>query len=84
MKSTYTYNITAAQKGFPGIVKETASGPVSITRHQETVAYLVSADDMEAMVETMGILENPSAMIAIKDYESGNMTFTSLDELDEN
>jgi prevent-host-death family protein len=81
MKSTY--NITAAQKGFPGIVKETARGPVPITRHQQTVAYLVSADDMEAMVETMGILENPAAMKAIQAYEAGKMAFIPLDTLDE-
>lgn len=83
MKSMYTYNITAAQKGFPAIVKETAEGPVSITRHQQTVAYMVSAEDMEAMVETMGILENPLAMKAIQDFESGEMTFTALADLDE-
>jgi hypothetical protein len=47
------------------------------------VAYLVSAEDMEAMVETMGVLENPAAMKAIQTYESGKMTFRSLEDLDE-
>jgi prevent-host-death family protein len=81
MKSTY--NVTAAQKGLPAVVKEASSGPVAITRHKETVAYLVSAADMEAMVETMGILENADAMQAIRDYEKGDMIFTRLEDVDE-
>ena len=78
-----TYNITNAQREFPGIVKETASGAIAITRHNETVAYLVSAEDMEAMVETMDVLANPGAMQVIRDYENGKTRFVDLDSLDE-
>lgn len=77
-----TYSITLAQRNFPGLVKETASGEaVAITRHDETVAYVVSAEQMEAMVETMEVLADENAMRSIRDYERGGMRMISLDEI---
>ena len=56
---------------------------IAITRHDETVAYVVSRDRMEAIVETMEILANPRAMREIKRYERGKLTFHPLDALDD-
>ena len=65
------------------MVRETAEGgAISITRHDETVAYVVSRERMEAMVETMEILANPAAMRAIREYEKGGMRFHPLEALD--
>jgi prevent-host-death family protein len=82
MKSTYP--ISKAQSNLPRLVRESADGgAVAITRHDETVAYLVSRDRMEAIVETMQILGNPTALRAIHDYEKGRTTFLPIEALDD-
>jgi len=82
MKSTYS--ISQAQSHFPGLVRETADGgTIAITRHDETVAYVVSRDRMEAIVETMELLTNPAAMRTIRDYRKGRMKFNPIEALDD-
>jgi prevent-host-death family protein len=77
VKSTYT--ITEAQGRFPRVVRESANaGAIPVTRHGETVAYIVSRERLEAMAETMEILANPRAMQAIRDYEAGRLAFKPL------
>jgi len=81
---TTTYSITRAQHDFPRLVRESAEAEaIAITRHDETVAYLVSQERMEAMVETMEVLANPKAMRAIRAYERGKTTFHPLERLDD-
>ena len=78
-----TYSIAHAQSQFPRVVRESADGgAVAITRHDETVAYLVSRERMEAIVETMEVLANPAAMRALRAYERGAVTFHPLEALD--
>ena len=68
----------------PRVVRESAdAGAVAITRHDETVAYVLSKDRMEAIVETMEILANPQAMSAVRDYEKGKLAFLPLEALDD-
>ena len=76
-----TYSITEAQAGFPALVKEAALHPVTITRRNETVGYLISPERMEAMLETMEILANPNAMEAIRKFEAGTETYLPLQDL---
>ncbi len=79
-----TYSITRAQSQLPGLVRETAkSGAIAITRHDETVAYLISADRMEAIAETMEVLANPDAMRALRDYEAGQTRMHPLAAIDD-
>jgi len=79
-----TYSISRAQSHLPRLVRESASaGAVAITRHDETVAYVVSRERMEAIVETMEILANPRAMRALRDYEKGKLKFRPLEALDD-
>ena len=80
MKSTYS--ISAAQKQFPMLVRETCDGAVAITRHGDTVAYVVSRERMEALVETMELLADPKAMRAIRAHEDGETTYRPLESLD--
>lgn len=81
MKSTYS--VTEAQSRFPGLVREAEdAGSVAISRHGETVAYLVSRDRMEAIVETLEVLDDPRAMKAITAHRAGTMRFKSLASLD--
>ncbi|MBI2893048.1 MAG: type II toxin-antitoxin system prevent-host-death family antitoxin [Deltaproteobacteria bacterium] len=81
MKSTYT--VTEAQARLPGLLRQVAKGgPVCIRRRNETVAYLLSRERMEAIVETLEILGNPGAMRAIRAHRTGKMRFLPLASLD--
>jgi prevent-host-death family protein len=82
MKSTYS--VSDAQSRLPQLLKEAEKGaPVCIRRHNETVAYIVSRERMEAIVETLEILGNPAAMRAIRDHRSAKTKFASLAALDD-
>jgi prevent-host-death family protein len=79
-----TYSVTQAQSTLPRLVREAESGElVGITRHDETVAYLVSRDHLEALVETMEILANPRARKAIADHRAGRTRFFPLSATDD-
>ena len=56
-------------------------GAIAITRHDETVACVVSRERMEAIVETMEVLANPDAMRALRLYERGRTSFHSVEDL---
>ncbi len=74
-----TYSVTQAQTNLPRLIKEAAEeGSIAITRHEETVAYLISRGRMDAIMETLELLGNPSAMKALRDYEEGKTRFLPL------
>lgn len=79
---TSTYSITEAQANFPALVRACQNTPITITRRDEVVGYLLSPARMEAIVESMEILANPKAMRAIRDYEKGLTKFQPLSALD--
>ena len=82
MKSTY--NVSEAQSRLPRLLKEAEKGqPVCIRRHNEVVAYVVSRERMEAIVETMEILANADAMRAIRAHRAKKTKFVPLTSLDE-
>jgi PHD/YefM family antitoxin component YafN of YafNO toxin-antitoxin module len=61
------------------LIKEAEEeGSIAITRHEETVAYLVSRGRMDAIIETLDLLSDPAAMKALRDYEQGRMKFLPL------
>jgi prevent-host-death family protein len=77
--SRSTYSVTEAQSTLPRLVREAESGElVGITRRDETVAYLVSRQHLEAIVETMELLANPRARKAIADHRTGRTRFFPL------
>ncbi|HEX4665132.1 MAG TPA: type II toxin-antitoxin system prevent-host-death family antitoxin [Chthoniobacterales bacterium] len=77
-----TYSVTQAQTNLPRLIKEAAAeGSIAITRHEETVAYLVSRGRMDAIMETLELLGNPKAMNALRAYEAGKMKFLPLSAL---
>jgi len=77
-----TYSVTEAQARFPALVKEAADQPVTITRHDKVVGYLVSPERMEAMMETLEILANPKAMKALGAARAGKTKYHPLSRLD--
>lgn len=80
----HTYTVTAAQSALPRLVREAEQGrPVAIRRRDDTVAYIVSRERLEAIVETMEILGNPDARKAIEKHRAGKTRFAPLSDLDE-
>lgn len=79
-----TYSITEAQAKLPGLVREVAEQEAfSITRHGETVAYLISRERLDAVLETIEVLSNTDAVKALEQYKQGKTKFTGLEALDE-
>jgi prevent-host-death family protein len=82
MNSTVTISELQAQA--PRLVRQAEQkGSVTIARHGRTVAFLVSRERMEAIIETLEIMGNPKAMKAIRAYETGKARFKEIDCLDE-
>ena len=78
-----TYSVTQAQSSLPRLVREAEQGAlVGIARRDETVAYLLSRDHLEAIVETMELLANPAARKAIEDHRARRTRFLPLAALD--
>src|SRR5436190_24193513 len=58
-------------------------GAVSIARHGRAVAFLISRERMEAIIESLEIMGNPKAMKAIRDYEAGRARMKDVTCLDD-
>lgn len=78
-----TYSITSAQAKLPTLVRECAKGLITITKRDEAVAYVVSRERMETLLETMEILGNPKAMEALRKDRQGKLKYYPLESLDE-
>jgi len=70
MKKTYT--VKEAQRSLAGVVRTAEQGQVAtITRHDRPVAYVIGAERLGAIAETMELLANSAAMKAIRAAERG-------------
>lgn len=78
-----TYNVARAQANFTQLLRQAEQQPVAITRHNETVAYILSAERMEAIIETLEIMGTPEAMKAIREHQAGKTRFVPLSALDD-
>lgn len=82
MNSTVTISELQAQA--PRVVRDAEKqGAVTIARHGRTVAFLISRERMEAIIETLEIMGNSEAMKAIRAYEAGKGKFKDVSCLDE-
>ena len=72
MHSTVT--ISELQDQAPQVVKRAEkNGSVAVSRHGRTVAFVVSRERMEAILETVEIMADKQVMKSIRDYESGKI-----------
>ena len=77
-----SYSIAAGQKNFPEVVAASEKGePIPIERHGETVAYVISKDRFDAVLETMELLSNQEFVDTFRTYEAGETKWTSLDDM---
>ena len=81
-----TYSVSEAQAQLPVLLKRAQNDLIVITRRDKMVAYLVSAQRMEAIVETLEIMADPEAMKTIRRAREGEGNYypaTALDEPDQ-
>lgn len=77
-----SYSIAAGQKNFPEVVAASEKGePIPIVRHGETVAYVISKDRFDAVLETMELLSNQEFVDTLRTYEAGETKWTPLEDL---
>ena len=76
-----TFDIAEAQSRLPKLVRTNQT--MTLQQDNETVAYLVPRERMEALLETMEVLANPEAMRAIRRDQSGQTKYLPLTVLDE-
>jgi prevent-host-death family protein len=77
-----TYSVSQAQGQLPSLLRLAEQGSViGISRRDETVAYLVSREQFESLVETMELLANPEAQSAIAAHRKGKTKFVALSSL---
>jgi antitoxin YefM len=78
-----TYSVTQAQAKLPTVLRECVHGTITITKRDEAVAYVVSRERMETLIETMEILANPKAMEVLRKDRAGKLKYYPLESLDE-
>jgi hypothetical protein len=77
MNSTVTVSELQAQT--PKVIRETERrGFTSVSRHGKIVAVMLSHDRIEAMIESMELLNNPEFMGVLKDYQAGKLSFKEI------
>lgn len=76
-----TLSVSEAQAQLPRLVQSKET--ITVRKRDETVAFIVPRERMEALLETMEILSNPAAMRAIRRDQSGKGKYLPLSVLDE-
>ena len=77
-------SVSKARAQLPSLLKKVAAGDtIAICKDDVALAYIVSRDRWEAILETMEIMANPKAMKAIRDAEAGKTRYHPLSALDE-
>lgn len=83
IKLKSTYSIARGQQAFPRLIRAAErDGLAVVTRHDEAVAYVVSREKMEGLLETMELLANPKFMRLLRQDRAGKLKFKPLAALD--
>ncbi len=78
------YTIKEAQRQLASVVRTAERGTLAtITRHDQPVAYVIGAERLAAIAETMELLANPAAMAAIGEAKAGRGKVRNASELPE-
>jgi hypothetical protein len=77
MATGSTVTVSEAQAQLPKLLKRDS---FAISRHGKVVGIYLSRDRIEAMIETMELLGDPSFVTALKRYKSGTMKFVPMEQ----
>jgi PHD/YefM family antitoxin component YafN of YafNO toxin-antitoxin module len=81
-KTTYpTLSISKAQSGLPKLCRDKKA--ILITTHEKPVSVLLPIEDYEALIETMDLLANPTAMRTLRAAKAGKLRYRRLNLDDE-
>ena len=50
-----------------------------VTRHDKAVAYVISAERMDGLLETLDLLADPNFRIALNDERAGRTTYQPVE-----
>jgi prevent-host-death family protein len=78
-----TYSVSEAQAQLPALLKKAQDDLIAIAKRDKTVAYLISAERLEAIAETLEIMADEKAMKAIRRARKGQGKYYPMDVLDE-
>ena len=82
MRATYpVLTVTQAQSDFPRLCRQ--GKRILITKRDKPVSVLLPIDDYEAMMETMDLLSDPTAMKVLRAAKAGKLKYRKLDLNDE-
>lgn len=77
-----TYSISKGQSQFPALVRTAQRrGVAVITKHDEAVAYVVSREKWEALLETMELLSSPDFQRQWRRLQTGKVKYHPLSAL---
>jgi PHD/YefM family antitoxin component YafN of YafNO toxin-antitoxin module len=77
-----TYTISEAQANLPGLCR--AKRRFVISRRDKPVYIAMPLEDYDALIETMELLSNPTAMKTLRAAKSRKLTYKELNLADEN
>jgi len=81
-KTTYpTQSVSKAQSGLPKLCREKKA--ILITTHEKPVSVLLPIEDYEALIETMDLLANPTAMRTLRAAKASKLKYRRLNLNDE-
>ena len=78
MSRDSTVTVSQAQAQLPTLLKKDS---FAISRHGKVIGVYLSRDRIEALIETMELLGDPSFIKTLKKYKSGKMKFTDLEHV---
>ncbi len=82
-KTTYpTLSVSKAQSGLPKLCRNKKA--ILITTHEKPISVLLPIEDYEALIETMDLLANPTAMRTLRAAKAGKLKYRRLNLGDEN
>ena len=82
MNSTMTIS-KLNQNGSRAVKIARKQGQLAITEHGETVAFILSADRVDGILDTLEILGDGKAMKAIRAYDAGKLKMKDVACLDD-
>ena len=71
------------RRGSAAVRQARRHGQVCVTDRGHAVAFILSAEKVEAMLETLEVMGDPQAMAAIRNYEAGQTQMKDVSCLDD-
>ena len=78
MSKNSTVTVSEAQAQLPRLLKKDS---FAISRHGKVVGVYLSRDRIEALIETMELLGDPSFMKTLKEYKAGKIKFVDMENV---